>query len=417
MHVGSYRSALFGPQNTKKSLPKYSIADRSILNKRIYTNPKFDTISARTDSGFNARRKEELQKEIQKYYKISINEVFSRISLSDLMQLMIADSQECYSIQNNEEKNDELDDSDHNITVQSQQMSGLSVGERNPSSSVASSAACATQPYLLVDVRPPSDHRTTRLISSINHEFSRLSRSVNWECNELLLYRNKPDRIIIIYDNNEDIVPEYAYTLIHRGYENVYVLSGGLKLAKDKFGYPIVLDEMMQKRKGNDLIIPIKEKNHLLSSDACDEVDANRSSDVQELDLFSLSNKVLPLQVSDILTEQLSQVILPPLNSKGGEAEQWINLCASVKSSAGSSYTASESQGATSSTISTVRTARTAFSKKGISGLSTSGTGGEKSFKMSTSGAVNKSTVGSVMSSNATSKMTGRVDGPHRPWR
>lgn len=71
MNNGNYRSALFGPMNAKKSLPKFSIGDRTILNKRIHTNPKFDLVSSKTDSGFNARRKEELQKEIQKYYKVS----------------------------------------------------------------------------------------------------------------------------------------------------------------------------------------------------------------------------------------------------------------------------------------------------------------------------------------------------------
>ena len=71
MHLGTYRSALYGPQNTKKSLPKFSIGDRGILNKRILTNPKFSAVASRTNTGFNTRRKEELQKEINKYYKVS----------------------------------------------------------------------------------------------------------------------------------------------------------------------------------------------------------------------------------------------------------------------------------------------------------------------------------------------------------
>lgn len=70
MNVGTYRSALFGPMNTKKSLPKYTIGDRSILNKKVHRNPKFSKISTRTDTGFNQRKKDEIQEEIKKYYKV-----------------------------------------------------------------------------------------------------------------------------------------------------------------------------------------------------------------------------------------------------------------------------------------------------------------------------------------------------------
>ena len=72
MQVGMYKSALFGPQNTKKSLPKFSIGDRTILNKKVHANPKFKNVTPKTDTGFNSRKREELQKEISKYYKVNI---------------------------------------------------------------------------------------------------------------------------------------------------------------------------------------------------------------------------------------------------------------------------------------------------------------------------------------------------------
>jgi len=85
MHLGTYRSALFGPQNTKKSLPKYSIGDRAILQKKIRVNPKFQSIAPKTNTGFNSRKKEELQKEISKYYKVGyVTSVYLYVYLSRL---------------------------------------------------------------------------------------------------------------------------------------------------------------------------------------------------------------------------------------------------------------------------------------------------------------------------------------------
>lgn len=70
MHTGSYRSGLYGPLNTKKSLPKFTIGDRSVLEKRIHTNPKFSNVASRTNTGYNVKKKEELYQEIHKYYKV-----------------------------------------------------------------------------------------------------------------------------------------------------------------------------------------------------------------------------------------------------------------------------------------------------------------------------------------------------------
>lgn len=56
----------------KKSLSKYSISDRDFLNKRLKTSTRYSKVKSKTNSGFNATRKQELEKEIKKYYKVSI---------------------------------------------------------------------------------------------------------------------------------------------------------------------------------------------------------------------------------------------------------------------------------------------------------------------------------------------------------
>lgn len=59
-----------------------------------------------------------------------------------------------------------------------------------------------------------------------------LSRCANFEIREMLSYRNKPGHIIICYDEDESIGPRVATVLVERGYENVFLLSGGLKVGR-----------------------------------------------------------------------------------------------------------------------------------------------------------------------------------------
>ena len=39
--------------------------------------------------------------------------------------------------------------------------------------------------------------------------------------------KNKPGKIIVIYDEDERIAPMAATTLVQRGYDNLFMLSGG----------------------------------------------------------------------------------------------------------------------------------------------------------------------------------------------
>lgn len=53
---------------------------------------------------------------------------------------------------------------------------------------------------------------------------------MNFEIREMLAFRNKPGRIIVCYDEDESLAPRVATILTERGYENIFLLSGGLKV-------------------------------------------------------------------------------------------------------------------------------------------------------------------------------------------
>lgn len=55
-----------------------------------------------------------------------------------------------------------------------------------------------------------------------------LSRATNYEIREMSAYKNQPGKMIVLYDSEEVYSTKVASTLVQRGYENIYVLSGGL---------------------------------------------------------------------------------------------------------------------------------------------------------------------------------------------
>jgi centrosomal protein CEP41 len=90
-------------------------------------------------------------------------------------------------------------------------------------------------PYLLLDLRDSDEYQQCHIITALNYPTAMLSRSMNNETPELLAYKNQAGKIIAIYDDDEKIGCRAAATLVQRGYDNLFLLSGGLKYAAKKF--------------------------------------------------------------------------------------------------------------------------------------------------------------------------------------
>lgn len=54
------------------------------------------------------------------------------------------------------------------------------------------------------------------------------------------MQKNKEGCSIVVYDDRETVAPSLAGRLVERGYENVFMLTGGLRAMAKK--YPLVID-------------------------------------------------------------------------------------------------------------------------------------------------------------------------------
>ncbi|XP_068245630.1 centrosomal protein of 41 kDa-like isoform X3 [Palaemon carinicauda] len=199
------------------TLKKYSISDRQILDKRVKTNPRYADIRPRTNTGFNTHRRQELEHEIRKYYKVRNDEVFRRISLADLLQLIVAhaeDTEAAVSYQYENNLASDINKSEvpikyrDDVELVVHKMTQLEMNTK------VKSPEC---PYVMIDVRAYNEYERDHLTTAVCHPFSRMSRAVGWECPAMLIYKNHPEFIIVIYDEGEDVGPEVVATLQHRG--------------------------------------------------------------------------------------------------------------------------------------------------------------------------------------------------------
>jgi centrosomal protein CEP41 len=74
----------------------------------------------------------------------------------------------------------------------------------------------------------------TGCVAAINFPRARLSRAQNYEVPQMYDYKNKPGKVLVVYDADEQISIQVVTSLVERGYDNIFMLSGGLKVAYQK---------------------------------------------------------------------------------------------------------------------------------------------------------------------------------------
>ncbi|XP_039201679.1 centrosomal protein of 41 kDa isoform X2 [Crotalus tigris] len=89
-------------------------------------------------------------------------------------------------------------------------------------------------PYLLLDVRERDAYDLCHLVGAYSYPIATLSRTMNPYTNSILEYKNAHGKIIILYDDDERVASQAATTMCERGFENVFMLSGGLRVIAQK---------------------------------------------------------------------------------------------------------------------------------------------------------------------------------------
>ncbi|CAL8358991.1 unnamed protein product [Lota lota] len=267
-----------------------SIGNTEYLKKRIPQNPRYQHVRTRLDTGCSLSKYMERLDDIKKNYRYRNDEIFKRLKVTTFAQLVLQvasisdlnegvngeDSprpEDCLSVLSETELGplSDLSDGSPQATHTSLQLcipddnneagdaycpprSTLQsviggVGEldldRNGRKTVRLTPELSPRwaecpypdcPYLLLDMRDRELYDQCHIISAYSHPIALLSRTMNPFTKEVLEYKNAAGKIIIVYDEDERIASQAATVMCQRGFDNLFMLSGGLKVIGQKFG-------------------------------------------------------------------------------------------------------------------------------------------------------------------------------------
>ncbi|KFU85174.1 Centrosomal protein of 41 kDa, partial [Chaetura pelagica] len=89
-------------------------------------------------------------------------------------------------------------------------------------------------PFLLLDVRDRDAYDQCHIVGAYSYPIATLARTMNPYTSNILEYKNAHGKMIILYDNDERLASQAATTMCERGFENLFMLSGGLKVLAQK---------------------------------------------------------------------------------------------------------------------------------------------------------------------------------------
>ncbi|NWU00005.1 CEP41 protein, partial [Urocynchramus pylzowi] len=243
-----------------------------LLTRRIPSNPKYQHIKTRLDTGNSLSKYMEKLEEIKRNYRYKKDELFKRLKVTTFAQLVLqvaslsnetleVTNEELHKLQDAGAAGDDaagtngkgspegtpspvlfLNSSGAGESLRSTLQSVISgVGELDvekdspkKEDTQAKERPYPDCPFLLLDVRDRDAYEQCHIVGAYSYPIATLSRTMNPYTNNILEYKNAHGKIIIVYDNDERLASQAATTMCERGFENLFMLSGGLKVLAQK---------------------------------------------------------------------------------------------------------------------------------------------------------------------------------------
>lgn len=186
---------------------------KDVLQQRIPSNPKYAHVKSTLDTGASVSKFEEKAKNVS---KPKVDEYFKRIKGSHLVELI---------------EDEDVEEESVFALVGAEEVKGSAECVVHSEASQEMDEAL----YLLLDLRDEADFEECHINTATHYPHTQLTHSTNYFSAEIYRYKNRPDRMIILYDDDERISGAAGKLFVEKGVENVYVLTGGLRKFSEKF--------------------------------------------------------------------------------------------------------------------------------------------------------------------------------------
>lgn len=175
----------------------------SPMEKKVPVNKKYSNVESKLDTGLTVHKVKYVS---TREYAKRRDEIYFRISPEQLYELYC------------EYEADEYED-----------IAEAAGDERGPRIVTYSEAETPTnnKPYLILDVRSLEEFNNYHLLQARTFPYVMLRRDQTHP--ELHTFKNKPGHLIIVVSEDEREGRDAAKTLVDRGTDNIYLLTGGIK--------------------------------------------------------------------------------------------------------------------------------------------------------------------------------------------
>lgn len=202
----------------------------SVMERRIPQNPKFKNVKSKLNTGTTVDKvrlishKEYLKRRDETFYRLlprNLKDMFSEYEDSgsfvpsgpEMVAKMVRSDDGAYTLERVPESNNMHDDL---ATT-----GGPRIVTHDEDDDVAHN-----YPYLILDVRSAEEFNQNRIHRAKSFPSAHVNRDRLHP--DLYHYKNKDSTLIILYENEERLAIQTAKALSEKGFDNLYVLQGGM---------------------------------------------------------------------------------------------------------------------------------------------------------------------------------------------
>lgn len=187
------------------------------MNRRTPTNPKYAGVRGRVDSGSTVSKVNTVS---NRTIIKRADEIFYRLSPAQLHALLSEYTPQDEQVQVTAHRGQAYDYNPKLVVHEADDKPQVDAAER---------------PYLVIDVRGDDFFHQAHVLQA--HCFPQRLLLQDRSTRELHHYRNREGCLIVLYDADQAsrLATAAAHTLVHRGFENTYVLDGGIQRFAEMF--------------------------------------------------------------------------------------------------------------------------------------------------------------------------------------
>lgn len=203
--------------------------DKGGQDRKLKENPKYKQITKVIDTGNTINNKQFMSDQLISKRK---SEMFKRVKGSTIIKLIKAaqanQTESIYNLGNEPNPNLGDEQKDDNKSVASQQTAKSNITNVTAVTYATEMLGNLSEiDYLILDLREDCDYERIHIRDALNFPAVNISRDKF--THQMIMMKNKPGKMIIMYHNDERNGIPYANNFFQKGYDNVYFLSGGIE--------------------------------------------------------------------------------------------------------------------------------------------------------------------------------------------